>query len=43
LVKERIDLLNYKAERKIRLEVIDLEDEHGNHPGTKVIIVIPYL
>jgi LytS/YehU family sensor histidine kinase len=43
LVRERIDILNHKAERKIRIEIIDLEDSLGNHPGTKVIISIPSL
>jgi ligand-binding sensor domain-containing protein/two-component sensor histidine kinase len=43
LVKERIDILNHKAERKIKIDIVDLEDEQGNHPGTKVIIVIPSL
>jgi two-component sensor histidine kinase len=41
LVKERIDILNYNNSRKIELKIEDLEDEHGNHPGTHVIIKIP--
>lgn len=43
LVKERIDILNHKAERKITIDIIDLEDPLGNHPGTKVVISIPSL
>ncbi|WP_165823909.1 sensor histidine kinase [Pseudochryseolinea flava] len=41
LVRERIEILNYKAQHKISLAFIDLEDADGNHPGTKVVISIP--
>lgn len=41
LVKERIDILNFKSESKIALHIIDLENEAGEHPGTLVQIMIP--
>lgn len=41
LVRERIEILNFNSSYKIELTIEDLEDEHGNHPGTSVIIKIP--
>jgi ligand-binding sensor domain-containing protein/two-component sensor histidine kinase len=41
LVKERIEILNFGNDSKISLEIEDLEDEQGNHPGTRVTIKIP--
>jgi ligand-binding sensor domain-containing protein/two-component sensor histidine kinase len=41
LVRERIDILNSYADHKIELKIDDLEDEQGNHPGTRVSIRIP--
>jgi two-component sensor histidine kinase len=43
LVKERIEILNFNSRHKIELHVEDLEDEHGNHPGTRVTIKIPLI
>jgi hypothetical protein len=41
LVKERIDTLNFKKEKKISLDIQDLVDETGNDSGTLVILTIP--
>lgn len=41
LVSERIEILNFNSRDKIELDVKDLEDEEGNHPGTCVTIKIP--
>jgi hypothetical protein len=41
LVKERIDILNYKTEQKIALHIFDLEDGTGEPRGTSVRIIIP--
>lgn len=41
LVKERIEILNFSNGRKIELKIEDLEDEQGNHPGTRVTVKIP--
>lgn len=41
LVRERIEILNMNRQGKIILSIVDLEDDHGNHPGTKVMIKIP--
>jgi two-component sensor histidine kinase len=43
LVQERIDILNLGSERKITLNVKDLEDEQGNSQGTRVSLTIPTL
>jgi LytS/YehU family sensor histidine kinase len=41
LTEERINLLNRNQDEKIRIEVIDLMDNHGEPAGTKVIIHFP--
>jgi LytS/YehU family sensor histidine kinase len=41
LIMERIDILNFGSPKKIALSIHDLEDEHGNNPGTLVKIKIP--
>ena len=42
LTTDRIDMLNIRRKNKIAMKIEDLEDEEGNHPGTKVTIKIPF-
>jgi hypothetical protein len=42
LIKDRIEIINFRKKQRIELSIEDLEDEHGNHPGTLVTLKIPY-
>ncbi len=39
--KNRLELLNYKSDKKIGVEIKDLYNDHGTPQGTKVMLKIP--
>jgi sensor histidine kinase YesM len=41
ITRDRIDLLNKKLKKKIRMEIVDLKDASGQGCGTKVVFGIP--
>lgn len=43
LTRDRINIINKKLKRKIKLEIIDLEDEDGNGTGTLVRVLLPVI
>ena len=41
VTEERIHMIENSTNQRVEIDIIDLEDSHGNATGTKVMIKIP--